>query len=77
VVMLPSRAGWPRLERLASWKLTATSSRRPLLPSLRWLLTRCRCGAARRGRGSPFSLRLEHHRAYHQRIDHMLATDPQ
>jgi hypothetical protein len=39
-VMPPSRAGWPRMERLARWKLTATSFPRPLLPSLRWLLTR-------------------------------------
>ncbi len=35
-----ARSGWPRMERLARWKLTATSFPRPLLPSLGWLLTR-------------------------------------
>jgi hypothetical protein len=47
-----------------------------LLPILAWHLTRRRCGAARHGRGSAFSLPLEHHRPYRQRIDHMLATKP-
>jgi putative transposase len=33
-------SGWPRMERLARSKLTATRFPRPLLPSLGWLLTR-------------------------------------
>jgi Homeodomain-like domain len=75
-VMPPGRADYQGRERLASWRLTATSSRRPPLPSLASLLTRSLCGAARHGRTSAFSLRLEHHRACRQRNRSHAATDP-
>jgi hypothetical protein len=70
---LPSQAGQPRIGRPARWKLT-TSAPRALRPRRGWLLTRCQCGAARRGRAS--ALRLEGRCAYRHRIDRMLATDP-
>jgi hypothetical protein len=69
----PSRAGRARTGRPASWKLTATSPR-PMLPGPAWLLTRCQCGAVRRGRA--FSLRLDDRCGCSHRIDHMRATDP-
>jgi hypothetical protein len=64
-------------KRLASWRPTATSSRRPPLPRLGSLLTRRPCGVARPGHSSAFSLRLDHHRACRRRIDRVLAAEPQ
>ncbi len=45
-----------------------------MLPSPAWLLTRCQCGAVRRGRA--FSLRLDDRCGCSHPIDRMRATDP-